>query len=382
VRFANVLLPAPFGSAARPAFAGLAVLLALAAPAYAHQTAIKYVELTVGGTEVDVAFKVAPTDVTEPMQLPLDAKPTAAAAAATPGVAAYVARWLALSIPTNAGALACTPTPATSAADADNFVVVSWHATCARSIDSLVADLGKFFAVDPKMEAIVRVGRAGSSDVVANVVRAADSPATLKIGELSLLRWIRYGMGHIYGGIDHISFVLALLLVVMLRRNDRTWAIKPFGATLRATATVVTAFTLAHSLTLIAAALGWLSLPSRAVESAIAASIAYTAAENIVRPDVRWRYALTFGFGLAHGLGFASALAVDLPPHGVVPPLLCFNVGVEIGQLTIVAVALPVFYLTARALGPDRYRRWAMPVLSAVIFAFGSIWFVQRAFAM
>jgi HupE / UreJ protein len=360
----------------------LVFMLALAAPAYAHQTAIKYVELTVDGAEIDVAFKVAPTDVTEPMHLPLDAKPTAAAAAATPGVAAYVARWLALAIPTNAGALACTPTAATATADADNFVVVSWHASCARAIDSLVADLDAFFAVDRKMEAIVRVGRAGSSDVVANVVRAGDSPALLKLGELSLLRWIRYGMNHIYSGIDHVSFVLALLLVVMLRRSDGRYVIKPFGATLRATATVVTAFTLAHSLTLIAAALGWLSLPSRVVESAIAASIAYTAAENIIRPDARWRYFLTFGFGLAHGLGFASALAVDLPPHGVVPPLLCFNVGVEIGQLTIVAIALPLFYSAARWLGAERYRRWAMPVLSAVIFAFGSLWFVERAFAM
>jgi hypothetical protein len=358
------------------------ILLALAAPAYAHQTAIKYVELTIDGADVDVTFKVAPNDVTEPMHVPVDSKPTAATAAASPGVAAYVARWLQIAIPTNAGALACAPTPAAAAADADNFVVVSWRVTCARSIDSLLVDLGAFFAVDPKMEAIVRVGRAGSTDVVANVVRHGDSPALLKVGELSLLRWVRYGMGHIYGGIDHISFVLALLLVVMLSRPRDRYEVKPFGATLRATATVVTAFTLAHSLTLIAAALGWLSLPSRVVESAIAASIAYTAAENIVRPDVRWRYALTFGFGLAHGLGFASALAVDLPPHGVVPPLLCFNVGVEIGQLTIVAVALPVFYMTARTLGPDRYRRFAMPVLSAVIFVFGSIWFVERAFAM
>jgi hypothetical protein len=359
----------------------IVVLLAVASPAYAHQTSIKYVELTVDGAVVDVAFKVAPGDVTEPMHLGSDARPAPAAAAASPGTPAYVEHWLALAIPTNAGTLPCPASTPSASADADGFVVVAWRATCPRSIDALVVDLGTFFAVDPRMEAIVRVGRAGSSDVTANVVRSGDSPATLHVGDISLARWIRYGMGHIYGGIDHISFVLALLLVVMLRRDPR-WSIKSFGATLRATATVVTAFTLAHSITLIAAALGWVSLPSRLVESLIAASIAYTAAENIIRPDVRWRYALTFGFGLAHGLGFASALAVDLPPSGVIPPLLCFNVGVEIGQLTIVAVALPLFYLVARKVGAERYRRWVMPALSSVILIFGLVWLAQRAFGM
>jgi len=357
------------------------VLLALSAPAHAHQTSIKYVELTVDSAVVDVAFKVAPGDVTEPMHLGSDARPKAAAAAASPDTPAYVERWLALAIPTNAGTLPCPASTPSASADADGFVVVSWRTTCPRSIDTLVVDLGTFFAVDPRMEAIVRVGRAGSSDVTANVVRNGDSPATLRVGDISLARWVRYGMGHIYGGIDHISFVLALLLVVMLRR-DPNWSIKTPGATLRATATVVTAFTLAHSLTLIAAALGWVSLPSRLVESLIAASIAYTAAENIIRPDVEWRYALTFGFGLAHGLGFASALAVDLPPSGVVPPLICFNVGVEIGQLTIVAVALPLFYVVARRLGAERYRRWVMPALLSVILAFGLVWLAQRAFGM
>ena len=364
-------------------FVVVAVLVAFGArTADAHQTSIKYVELAIDGARANLAFKVAPGDVVEAMHLPADAKPTPAAAAAAPATPAYVAHWLALSIPTGAGDLPCPQGPATAAADADGFVVVSWAVTCPRAIDFIEVDLDAFFAVDKRMEAIVRIGRAGSSAVTANVVRVDDSPITLRAGEISLLRWIRYGMDHIYSGIDHISFVLALLLVVMLRKDGRRWATKPFVATVRATATVVTAFTIAHSLTLISAALGWVSLPSRLVESMIAASIAYTAAENIVRPDVRWRYGLTFGFGLSHGLGFASALAVDLPPHGIVPPLLCFNVGVELGQLTIVALALPLFYMCSRALGADRYRRWAMPAMSSVIFVFGMIWFVQRALGM
>jgi hypothetical protein len=143
---------------------------------------------------------------------------------------------------------------------------------------------------------------------------------------------------------------------------------------------VITAFTIAHSVSLISASLGWVHLPSRFVESMIALSIAYTAIENVVRPDVPWRFWLTFGFGLVHGLGFASTLSVLLPPRGVIVPLLCFNVGVELGQLTIVVVALPAFYVIARALGAGVYRRTLMPVISGGIFVLGALWLLERAF--
>ena len=136
--------------------------------------------------------------------------------------------------------------------------------------------------------------------------------------------------------------------------------------------------TIAHSLSLIAAALGWVHLPSRVVETLIALSIAYTAAENIVKPDVQWRFLLTFGFGLVHGLGFASTLSAMLPPRDVIVPLLSFNVGVEVGQLMIVLVALPVFFIAARELGADRYRRRVMPAISAVIFVAGAVWVFER----
>src|SRR5262249_6437503 len=158
------------------------------------------------------------------------------------------------------------------------------------------------------------------------------------------------------------------------------WETRPVVPTLRSTATVITAFTVAHSISLIAASLGWVHLPSRVVESLIALSIAYTAAENIVHPDVRWRFALAFGVGLIHGLGFASVLSELLPPKDIILPLLCFNVGVEIGQLTIVLVALPLFYVAARRFGAWRYRTTLMPILSSVILVLGLNWLVARAF--
>src|SRR5690606_10457470 len=119
-------------------------------------------------------------------------------------------------------------------------------------------------------------------------------------------------------------------------------------------------------------------LPSQLVETLIALSIAYTAAEDVVRPDVRWRYGLTFAFGLVHGLGFAATLAELLPPRDVIIPLLCFNIGVELGQLSIVLVALPVFYGLARIAGGERYRRTVLPCLAGVMFLLGLTMCVER----
>ncbi|HET9622382.1 MAG TPA: HupE/UreJ family protein, partial [Kofleriaceae bacterium] len=171
----------------------------------------------------------------------------------------------------------------------------------------------------------------------------------------------------------------------MLRRDgdgDGDWATRPPLATLRRTATIITAFTVAHSLSLIAASLGWLALPGRFVESMIAFSILYTAIENIARPDVRWRFALTFGFGLVHGLGFASVLQEMLPPDHVIAPLLGFNLGVELGQLVIVVIALPLAWLAARELGAGRYRRRVLPALSIAIAAIALKWLIERVFGL
>jgi hypothetical protein len=103
----------------------------------------------------------------------------------------------------------------------------------------------------------------------------------------------------------------------------------------------------------------------------IAASIAYVAIEDIVKPDVRWRFLLTFGFGLIHGLGFANTLGELLPPRDVIVPLLCFNIGVEIGQLTIVLGVLPILYGVCRVLGAERYRRYVLPMIAGTIAAIG-----------
>jgi hypothetical protein len=344
-------------------------LVAFAPRAFAHQTSVKYVDLAIRDSTVNVELRCAATDVTEPMGLPTDATPTVSDALKHASIAPYVQRWLVLA--------GCTTTPPTAAATDAKFLAITWTATCPR-VDELTLDLSALFALDAKQEVIVQLAAPGRS-TIQTIIRADHAKTTLRAGESpSLVAWIRTGMHHIYGGVDHILFVLALLLVVMLYRGPGTWHTRSFWLTLRSTALVITAFTIAHSISLIAAALGYVELPSGFVEAMIALSIAYTAAEDVVKPDVTWRYWLTFGFGLIHGLGFAGTLAELLPPRDVVLPLLCFNVGVEVGQLSIVLVALPVLFAVARVAGGERYRNKVLPSLAGIIFLLGLTMFVER----
>ncbi len=185
-------------------------------------------------------------------------------------------------------------------------------------------------------------------------------------------RFLRLGAEHIFQGTDHIAFLLGVLLL---------------GGTFRQLVGVVTAFTLAHSMTLAVATLGWLVPPPRIIEPLIALSIIAVAVENLValrsplstarvKAAISRRWRLTFGFGLIHGFGFAGALrALELPRALLAPSLLTFNLGVEIGQLVIVAMAWPLLRW-ARGL-PGMWpagMRWA----SAGVASLGGFWLVQR----
>jgi hypothetical protein len=177
-----------------------------------------------------------------------------------------------------------------------------------------------------------------------------------------LIAFVKLGIEHIFLGYDHIMFLLALILV---------------GGSLGNLVKIVTSFTIAHSITLILSALQVVVLPSQITECGIAASIAYVAAENLIikKPDHRW--IITFFFGLVHGFGFASILrSLGLPTKGLVSSLLSFNVGVEIGQLCIVAVLFPLVLLLHRL----RSKPYFIFAFSAVIFLFGAGWFIERAF--
>jgi hydrogenase/urease accessory protein HupE len=169
------------------------------------------------------------------------------------------------------------------------------------------------------------------------------------------------GIEHIVAGWDHLAFLFGLLIV---------------GGKLRDAVKIITSFTVAHSLTLALATFNVINIPSRIVEPIIAASIVYVGFENIVRDNFSKRWMLTFAFGLIHGCGFASALReAGVGAHGtsVVTPLVCFNLGVELGQLTIAAIALPLIW----KLKPTFPKRW-VPVTSVALIVIGSYFLVER----
>ncbi|HVE81765.1 MAG TPA: HupE/UreJ family protein [Myxococcales bacterium] len=177
----------------------------------------------------------------------------------------------------------------------------------------------------------------------------------------SFLSFVGLGFEHILSGIDHLLFLFGLLLV---------------GGRFRELAKVVTAFTVAHSLTLAATVLGLLAPSPRLTEPLIALSIAYVGVENLFRPDPKKRWRLTFLFGLVHGFGFAGALAeISLPAAQKPLALLGFNAGVELGQLAVLALVLPALNALSRA---PWFARRAVPALSALIVVPAMIWFVAR----
>ena len=173
--------------------------------------------------------------------------------------------------------------------------------------------------------------------------------------------YLGLGIEHIIGGIDHLLFLLALLALAT-----------SFWQTVK----IVTAFTAAHSITLSLAALGLVDVPSSIVEPLIAASIVWVAVENLVAPaGAARRWLIAAVFGLAHGLGFASALAeLGLSREALVGALIGFNIGVELGQLGFVAAVMPPLVWSSR---PGRLPRLPQ-ILSGAVALIGMIWFVQR----
>jgi hydrogenase/urease accessory protein HupE len=176
------------------------------------------------------------------------------------------------------------------------------------------------------------------------------------------------GVEHILGGVDHLLFVLALLLIV--RGGKRIVA-------------TVTAFTVAHSITLVAATLGWMHVPGPPVEAMIALSIVFVAAEIVHglrgKPGLTARapWVVAFSFGLLHGFGFAGALAeVGLPQKAIPVALFMFNVGVELGQLIFVGFALGLGGLLSRL--PVPQRAWMPYVAPYAIGAIAMFWVIER----
>jgi hypothetical protein len=258
------------------------------------------------------------------------------------------------------------------------YAVLRFDAACPGPVDALSIGYTLFAEIDPQHKGLARIGHRGQ---VSTAIFSPDKARqTLSLEQPSRLDqfadYVKHGVWHIWIGFDHILFLLSLLLpaVIMARSTD---AVRTMREAFIDVLKVVTAFTLAHSLTLTLASLQVLALPARWVESAIAASVALAALNNIV-PLFRGRRPLAaFVFGLIHGFGFASVLAgLGLPQGAMVLSLFGFNAGVELGQLAIVAVFLPLAFVARRTW---LYRQ-VLTAGSALIALVAAAWFVERAF--
>ena len=208
-----------------------------------------------------------------------------------------------------------------------------------------------------------RLLSAATDRATVEVAHARSNTAALEAVS-SFTNFLCLGVKHILTGYDHLLFLIGLLLVA-----------RGFFASLG----IITSFTIAHSITLAVATLGLVQIPSRIVESLIAASIVFVGIENLLRGDIpKARRVVPFGFGLIHGFGFASALreaGIGSGTGGIVLPLFSFNLGVELGQIMVAALALPIIWKLRE--NPLFIARWA-PACSAAVVLLGSFWFVQR----
>ncbi len=261
------------------------------------------------------------------------------------------------------------------------YTVLPFSAQCARRPEHQIGiDYRLFAELDPQHRGLLRLDVAGASRTA--IFSPASSHQTFELAAPSRLAqftaYAEEGVWHIWIGFDHILFLLSLLLPAVLVWQSRRWTpVESFRPALIDVLKIVTAFTVAHSITLSLATLGLVELPSRLVEASIAASVVLAAMNNVFPLFRGRRWMVAFGFGLIHGFGFASVLAdLGLPQATLLLALLGFNLGVEAGQLAIVAVFLPLAFALRRT---AFYRRAVLVMGSLAIALLAAIWFAERA---
>jgi len=349
-----------------------AIVLGPPLAAQAHQVNLSTARVTLGedrSVSVEVGLKgsdadrLAGTGIFDSKRDQVD--PALVAALAAP-IIAYIAAHIAVN---GADGRICVADTAALEPDGDG-VIFRNRFSCRDVSGDIVYRSTVLTDTDPAARQVVLIGPGENPpqallDITnTTVVLSAPAPSLLS----TLRRYLATGTEHIFLGYDHIAFLVAVVL----------WARR-----LVPVIKIVTAFTIAHSITLSLATLNVVVIPGTVVEPAIAASIVYVAMENFFTRDVDGRWRVAFAFGLIHGFGFAGALReIGLPTNAVAPALAAFNIGVEIGQVAIVAIVVPALIALDRltAVGSTKPARAATFVyaLSALITVLGSYWFVTR----
>lgn len=362
----------------------LAILFVLlSAPAWAHKPSDSYLSLAVQSERVEGRWDIALRDLDYAIGLDRDddgAITWGEARAAHEDIAAYALSRLRLRSQGTGCATTVTDLLIDSHTDGA-YSVLRFAATCPTPIQELRIDYRLLFDVDAQHKGLLRLTHKSGTTTA---IFGQEAPAqSFTIGEVSMWRqvqqYVHEGLWHIWLGFDHLLFLLALLLPAVLIRVERRWeAVPNFSSALWEVVRIVTAFTVAHSITLSLATLGIAQLPSRLVESAIAASVMLAGLANLYPAIAPRRWLVAFGFGLIHGFGFASVLSgLGLPQGSLLLSLVSFNVGVEIGQLAIVAAFLPIAYSIRRS--------WSYPRLvvtggSLAVIGIALVWLTERAF--
>jgi hypothetical protein len=360
----------------------LLLLLMLAEVASAHISSSGFLVIEVQGRNLSGSLEIAVRDAELAVGADAnhDGKITWGELRATePRLARYVAQHLALRARESDCPLTFRRLQVNERVDG-NYAWLPFTAQCGAAPGNLYVRYTLMDDLDPSHRALLTL--TSGTNTQTSVLGGKNSTASFTVDETSRWRafveYLQAGVEHIWGGIDHLLFLISLLLPAVLSRAKGHWepvasARPAFFSILK----VVTAFTLAHSLTLTLAALDVVRLPSRLTESVIAASIIVAALNNIFPIVTESRARIAFAFGLLHGFGFASVLAdMGLPSGARLLSLLAFNLGIEAGQLAVVLAVMPVVYqLRAGRL----YRNAVLPWGSAAIAGLALVWLVQRA---
>ena len=260
------------------------------------------------------------------------------------------------------------------------YAVLRFTGACPRASEGLSVRYDLLFDIDAQHRGLVTIQGVGD---VRNAVLSAESRSAafeggVGSGWAQFGSFVRDGVNHIAIGVDHILFLVALLLPAVLVREAGTWRpTASLSRTLWNVTGIVTAFTVAHSITLTAAALQWVQVPSRLVESLIAVSVLLTALDNLWPFLPRRRWIVAFAFGLLHGFGFATVLLdLGLPAGSLALSLAGFNIGVELGQLALVLLLVPLAHGLRHY---TAYRRYAVAGGSLAIAVVSIGWTIERA---
>jgi hypothetical protein len=365
---------------------GLALWLLLAAlPAQAHKPSDSYLAVRVDGSTITGQWDIALRDLDHAIGLDADGDARITwgeLRARHADIAAYALARLGI----EADGAECTLRAGEQLVDNHTdgaYTVLRFAVDCPApqvAPAALRIDYRLFADLDPQHRGLLRLDAAGSSRTAIFSPQAARQDFELKTASRAeeFGAFFVEGVWHIWIGFDHILFLVSLLLPAVLVWQQRRWQpAERFGQAFFDVLKIVTSFTVAHSITLSLATLGLVSLPSRLVESAIAASVVLAALNNVWPLVHGRRWVVAFAFGLIHGFGFASVLAdLGLPQGTLVLALVGFNLGVEAGQLAIVALFLPLAFALRRT---GLYRRGVLTGGSLLIAALAAVWLAERA---